>query len=56
MLVLLSGVSGAGNIILDYLNHHLEEYNNSRLIKIPKIILAKLKNDAGIYGALALVI
>ena len=50
------GVSGAGNIILDYLNHHLEEYNNSRLIKIPKITLAKLKNDAGIYGALALVI
>ena len=49
------GVSGAGNIIIKYINNNLDKYSNSRLIKKPKVTIAKLKNDAGIFGALALV-
>lgn len=50
------GVSEAGKIILKYLNKNLDKYKSSSLIKKPKIVISKLKNDAGIYGALALVI
>ena len=50
------GVSGSGKIVLKYLNKNLDNYNRSKLIKKPKVKIAKLKNDAGIYGALALVL
>ena len=50
------GVSGSGKIVLKCLNENLDNYNRSKLIKKPKLKIAKLKNDAGIYGALALVL
>ena len=56
LITLGGGVSNSGKIILKYLNENLDKYTNSRLIKKPKVTIAKLKNDAGIYGALALVL
>lgn len=48
------GISNGGNIILDIIKKHFVG-KNKLTKKQPKIMLAKLKNDAGIYGAFALV-
>ena len=48
------GLSGGGNIIIKYIEKRFKERNVKNWIK-PKILFSRLKNDAGIYGAFALV-
>ena len=43
------GMSNAGKFIIDLIERHLKE-KVFMTKKLPKIVLAKLKNDAGIYG------
>lgn len=51
VVVIGGGMSNAGKFIIDLIERHLKEkiYMTK---KLPKIVLAKLKNDAGIYGAI----
>lgn len=44
------GMSNAGKFIIDLVEKHLKE-KIFMTKKLPKIMLAKLKNDAGVYGA-----
>ena len=44
------GMSNAGKFIIDLIERHLKE-KVFMTKKLPKIMLAKLKNDAGVYGA-----
>lgn len=46
------GISNAGTFITDMIKKHLKE-KVFMTKTLPKIIIAKLKNDAGIYGAVA---
>ncbi|MGL5972551.1 MAG: ROK family protein [Oscillospiraceae bacterium] len=46
------GISNFGNVILDNISHYLDNYEYSKhLNKRCKIIISRLKNDAGIIGA-----
>lgn len=46
------GLSKAGKILIDILNKKLKE-RVFMTKKLPKVIISKLKNDAGMYGAVA---
>ena len=48
------GLSGGGKLILKYIQKRLNERKTNNWI-MPKILFSKLKNEAGIYGAYALV-
>ena len=52
VIVIGGGVSRAGSIITDIIKKQVKQMTFMTK-KIPSIILAKLKNDAGIYGAVS---
>lgn len=54
IFVIGGGVSNEGKYLLDLLNAELKNINKTYCFKNPKLVLAKLKNKAGIYGAYAL--
>lgn len=49
VVIIGGGMSNAGIFIIDLIERHLKE-KVFMTKKLPKIVLAKLKNDAGIYG------
>ena len=47
------GVSNAGKVVTDLVRHYFRKYTHIT-DTMPEIVLAKLGNDAGVYGAMAL--
>lgn len=55
VIILGGGISRAGQYLLDNVYYHFNEYLYAP-VKNTKIVLAELGNDAGIYGAAAMVV
>ncbi|MDD7445187.1 MAG: ROK family protein, partial [Clostridiales bacterium] len=51
MIVLGGGVSQAGQFLLDAVEEQLPRYLMYKTLPSPKLVLAKLGNEAGIIGA-----
>ena len=51
VILIGGGVSNAGTFITDIISKHIKEGVYMTKV-LPKVMLAKLKNDAGIYGAI----
>ena len=51
MIVLGGGVSSAGQFLLDAVEEKLPRYLMYKTLPSPKLVLAKLGNEAGIIGA-----
>ena len=54
IFIIGGGVSNEGKHLIDLLNNELKQQNKTYCFNNPKLVLAKLKNKAGIFGAYAL--